>query len=99
MAYINTWNKLVDSAIQHLYPFLKKCEDLDTFIKVVNTELDNVKSNVLEKCIEEFDNELRQECPKNWKIIKKINRSIICVFGKITFSRTLFKDEYGRNRY
>ena len=51
MAYINTWNKLVDSAFKHLYPFLKKCENLDTFIKVINRELDNVKTATLEKCI------------------------------------------------
>lgn len=99
MAYINTWNKLVNSAFEHLYPFLKKCEDLDTFIRVVNKELDNVKTATLEKCICEFDNEIREACPGNWTKVKRLTRSVVCVFGKVTFSRTLFKDEYGRNRY
>ena len=99
MAYINTRKQLIDVASKHLQPFLLKCEDFDKFEQIVDKEINSIKKDVIVKCIEEFDEQLRKEAPSSWTIIKRIKRTIICIFGEITFSRTLFIDEYGIRRY
>ena len=82
MAYINTRKELIAVASKHLQPFLLKCEDFDTFEQVVDKELNNIKKDVIVKCIEDFDEQLRREAPSSWTRKKKIKRSIICIFGK-----------------
>ena len=99
MAYINTREQLITVASKHLQPFLLKCEDFDKFEQVVDKELNSIKKDVIVKCIEDFDEQLRHEAPSNWTRKKRIKRSIVCIFGKITFYRTLFIDEYGIGRY
>lgn len=99
MAYINTREQLIAVASKHLQPFLLKCEDFDKFEQVVDKELNSIKKDVIVKCIEDFDEQLRHEAPSNWTRKKRIKRSIVCIFGKITFYRTLFIDEYGIRRY
>lgn len=99
MAYISTHEQLINAAVKHFQPFLFKYEDFETFERIVDKELNNIKKDVIVRCIEEFDEQLRQEKPKGWICKKRIKRSIVCVFGKITFRRTLFVDEYGINRY
>lgn len=99
MAYINTRQALVDAATKHFQPNLSKCEDFDKFIDYVHREMDEIKTDVVKECIEIFDNELREAVPSDWTVKKRISRSVTCIFGKVKFKRTLFIDQYGRNRY
>lgn len=99
MVNINTRNKIVDAATQYFAPILSRCEDFNTFIRYVDKEMDLIKTEVIHNCIVQFDNDLRDELPDGWSIIRKEKRTIICVFGKVKFKRTLFLDEYGRRRY
>ena len=99
MAYITTREQLIDVASKHLQPFLIKCEDFDKFEHIVDKELSSIKKDVIVKCIEDFDEQLRHEAPNNWTRKKRIKRTVVCIFGKISFYRTLFIDEYGIRRY
>ena len=95
----NTRYKLVREACNYFHPILNKTEDFDKFIRQVDKELDEVKLEVINKCIEDFDEELRDSVPEGWTIGHKVNRKVTCVFGKLSFKRTLFFDQYGRKRY
>ena len=65
MAYISTREQLIAVASKHLQPFLLQCEDFDTFEQVVDKELNSIKKDVIVKCIEDFDEQLRHEAPPN----------------------------------
>ena len=91
--------KLLNQACNYFQPMLTKTEDFDTFCRNVDGEMNQFKLEIVVQCIERFDDELRRNVDSLWKIEKRIKRTVVCLFGKITFKRTLFIDEYGRRRY
>lgn len=99
MTHVTTREAVIDAAWGYFQPFLFECEDLDAFIHHVDADMNAMKCDVISKCIESFDDQIRLNAPPSWTILKRIERSVIAVFGKITYMRTLFVDEYGRRRY
>ena len=94
-----TRDDVLDAASSYFFSQLKSIEDFDGFSRLVDDDMDRMKREVIGRCIERFDSEIRQSVPSSWTIVKREKRTVITLFGPVAFSRTLFKDEYGRRRY
>lgn len=94
-----TRSQVLDTLTHYFLPHLLATEDFDTFIRDVALETRNLSREAVGYAIEEFDEQVREQAPRSWEIKDRPKRSIITVLGKITYSRTLFIDEYKRPRY
>lgn len=94
-----TFEALVTVAADYFFAALKATEDLDTFLKDVHDGMRQAACSAVTKCIERFDREVASQVPNTWKLHAKEKRTVITMFGKVTYTRSRYRDEYGCNRY
>ncbi len=90
--------RIADAAADCFYEELLKTEDFKALEMIVSTDMRAVAAKVLCKCIERFDCTLRKNMPKGWSIHEHTKRTILTLVGVVTFTRTIFLDEFGRRR-
>lgn len=89
---------IADAAAEYFYNELVHSEDFRTFETLVSTDIRTVGALVLSKCIERFDTMLRENMPGGWSAHERAQRTLVTLVGSVTFTRTIFLDEYGRRR-
>lgn len=94
-----SFTSLVAAIAGYFYQALVRSEDFDLFCRDVRAGMNLAAAQAVGRCIERFDGEVAAAAPGSWSAHSRPSRSIITLFGIVSYSRTLFRDEYGRNRY
>lgn len=94
-----TLTSLVSAIADYFFCALAKTEDFDTFCRDVRAGVNSAAAKAVGICIERFDAEVVARAPSSWAVHGVATRSIITLFGIVSYSRTLLRDEHGRNRY
>lgn len=90
--------RIADAALDCFYDKLIKTEDFQALEMIVALDMREVAAKVLCKCIERFDCELHKNIPKGWSVHEYAKRTILTLVGAVTFTRTIFLDEFGIRR-
>jgi len=90
---------VVDAAARYLYGYLEATEDLDAFCLRSSSEMRGIAADAVARCIERFDGDFRASAPRSWSVRGRPARTVVTTMGAVTYRRTLYSDEYGRNRY
>ena len=83
---------------ERFYDELLRTEDFFTFEHIVVTDMRVLAANVLRLCIERFDQDIKQNLPQGWSIHERAKRTLITLVGEVTYTRTIFLDEFRRRR-
>ncbi len=94
-----TFAMLVAVAADYFYMALKATEDFDSFLRMVRDGMREAAAEAVAECVERFDREVASRVPRSWSLRGRPSRSVITMFGKVTYARSLYRDEHGRNRY
>ena len=94
-----TFAALVATAADYFYMALRATEDFDSFCRDVRAGMREAAAAALAACVERFDRELCSQLPRSWELRGRPSRTVITMLGKVTYSRALYRDEHGRNRY
>lgn len=94
-----TFAALVAVAADYFYLALKATEDFDSFCSTVRDGMREAAAAAVAECVGRFDREVASQVPRSWELRGRPSRTVITMFGKVTYARSLFRDEYGRNRY
>ena len=94
-----TFSTLVAAIADYFYLALKATEDFDSFCRTAREGMREAAVAALAECVERFDLEVASQVPRTWKLRGKPSRTVITMLGKVTYSRRLYRDEHGRNRY
>jgi hypothetical protein len=98
MGHAITRNEVVDAAAGYFLPELLSCEDLDRFEETVRTGGREILSAATARCVESFDQLVRQHIPRSWSVHEVKRRTVLTLFGEVAYRRTVFLDEFGRRR-
>ena len=79
-------------------PKLLKCEDFDRFEEEVVALMRSLAAEAVARCVEAFDAKLRAQAPSSWSAHERASRTLLTLAGEVSFSRTVFLDEFGRRR-
>lgn len=94
-----TFAALVAVAADYFYMALKATEDFDSFLRAVRSGMREAAVAAVAECVERFDREVASQMPRSWEHRGKPSRTVVAMFGKVTYARSLYRDEHGRNRY
>lgn len=94
-----TFAALIAAAADYFYLALRATEDLDSFLRAVRDGMREVSAAVVAECVERFDREVASQVPRSWELHGRPSRTVITMLGKVTYARSLYRDEHGRNRY
>ena len=90
--------RVSDAMADCFYGELLKTEDMESFELLVATDSRAIGAMALRKCLERFDADLRGNMPAGWSVHERAGRTLVTLLGAVTFTRTVFLDEYGRRR-
>ncbi len=90
--------RVSDAMADRLYGELLKTEGFETFELLVAVDSRAVGAMALRKCIERFDAKLRADMPAGWSVHERASRTLVTLLGAVTFTRTVFRDQFGRRR-
>ena len=94
-----TFAALVAVAADYFYMALRATEDLDSFLRTVRDGMREAAVAAVAECVERFDREVASQVPRSWEARGRPARTVITMFGRVTYARSLYRDEHGRNRY
>lgn len=94
-----TFAALVAVAADYFYMALRATEDFDAFLRTVRGGMREAAAAAVAECVERFDREVAAQVPRSWKLKDKPSRTVVTMLGRVTYARSLYRDEYGRNRY
>lgn len=94
-----TFAALVSVAADYFFIALKATEDFDSFLRTVRSGMREAAVAAVAECVERFDREVASRVPDSWEPRGRPSRTVITMFGRVTYSRSLYRDEHGRNRY
>ena len=98
MTHAITPSPLVSAFADHFLPELLKTEDFDIFEELVTSDMRVVAARAIAICIERFDESLCEGMPSGCSVHERATRTLITLVGEVTWTRTIFLDEYGRRR-
>lgn len=98
MDYPITRTNVIDMTAGYFLPKLLTCEDFDRFEEIIQVEGRAILAAAMQRCIESFDQLVRQHIPRSWSIHEVKSRTILTLLGEVTYRRTIFLDEFGRRR-
>ena len=90
--------RVADAAADCFYGELLKVEDFEAFELLVACDARAIGAMALRKCLERFDADLRGNMPAGWSVRERASRTLVTLLGAVTFSRTVFTDQFGRRR-
>ena len=99
MMYATTLEGAASAVSDYFYSTLAALEDFDTFCSYANKQMHLITSRAIALSLERFNNEIDASIPSSWEIRGKPYKRVITMIGEVVYQRTLYKDEYGRNRY
>lgn len=79
--------------------FLEATEDFDAFEEEVDAASRGLAARAAAGCLEAYDDRLFEERPRSWRSLGRPARTVVSVFGAVTYRRRLYEDEFGRRRY
>lgn len=88
----------VDTLSELFYKNLTDTEDFSKHLEHCRTTGEFIIRAAFIDNLRRFDDELRGEVPKSWSLVDYRERTIITLFGKITYKRRIYLDEYGNTR-
>lgn len=94
-----TFAALVAVAADYFYMALRATEDFDAFLRTVRGGMREAAAAAVAECVERFDREVAAQVPRSWKLKDKPSRTVVTMLGRVTYARSLYRDEHGRNRY
>ncbi|MBQ9000669.1 MAG: UPF0236 family protein, partial [Eggerthellaceae bacterium] len=94
-----TFAMLVAVAADYFYLALKTTEDFDSFLQTVRGGMREAAVEAVAECIERFDREVAAQIPRSWELKDRPSRTVVTMFGRVTYARSRYRDEHGRNRY
>lgn len=89
----------IDALSELFYKNLLESEDFNTHLHFVWRNAPHLICASLTKNLERFDDELRSEVPKGWKLIDRRKRKLITLNGELHYHRRIYLDEIGCRRY
>ena len=90
---------LVAMVADYFYIALKATEDFDSFLQTISDGMREAAVAAVAECVERFDREVAAQVPRSWKLKDRPSRTIVTMFGEVTYARARYRDEHGRNRY
>ena len=90
--------RVAESMADCFYGELLKSEDFEAFELLVATDVRAVGAMALRKCLERFDADLRDNMPAGWSVHERAARTLVTLLGAVTYTRTVFLDQFGRRR-
>ena len=99
MMYATTLEGAASAVSDYFYSTLAALEDFDTLCSYANKQMHLITSRAIALSLERFNNEIDASIPSSWEIRGKPYKRVITMIGEVVYQRTLYKDEYGRNRY
>ena len=94
-----TFAALVSVAADYFFIALKATEDFDSFLRAVRDGMREAAAAAVAECIERFDREAAAQIPRSWELKDRPSRTVVTMLGKVTYARSRYRDEHGRNRY
>ena len=94
-----TFAALVSVAADYFFIALRATEDFDSFLRTVRDGMREAAVAAVAECVERFDREVASQVPRAWELRGKPSRTVVTMFGRVTYARSLYRDEHGRNRY
>lgn len=94
-----TFAALVAVAADYFFVALKATEDLDSFLRTVRGGMREAAAAAVAECVERFDREVAAQLPREWELRGRPARTVVTMVGGVTYARSLYRDEHGRNRY
>ena len=94
-----TFSMLVAVAADYFFIALKATEDFDSFLATVRSGMREAAVAAVAECVERFDREVAAQLPRAWELKDRPSRTVVTMFGKVTYARSRYLDEHGRNRY
>lgn len=88
----------IDALSELFYKNLVDTEDFTKHLEHCRSTGELIIRAAFIKNLRTFDDELKGEVPKNWSLVDYRTRTIITLFGKITYKRRIYLDEYGNTR-
>jgi hypothetical protein len=76
-------------------PNLLTFEDFSTHLQFVNQSLKDIRPNAVRQNLEEFDDRLVDQVPKDWCFKEYRRRTVITLAGKITYLRRIYREPSG----
>ena len=94
-----TFAALVAVAADYFYMTLRATEDFDSFLRTVRDGMREAAVAAVAECVERFDREVAAQLPRSWELKDRPSRTVVTMFGKVTYARSRYRDEHGRSRY
>lgn len=94
-----TFAALVSVAADYFLIALKATEDFDSFLRTVRDGMREAAVAAVAECVERFDREVSAQLPRSWELRDRPSRTVVTMFGKVTYARSRYRDEHGRSRY
>jgi hypothetical protein len=82
-----------------LYPDLIATEDLGAHVEHCAVTATLIMRAALIKNLRRFDDGLKAQVPKDWRVVDRRKRTIITLLGEIAYHRRVYLDGYGCRRY
>ena len=83
----------------YFYMALRATEDFDSFLRAVREGMREAAVAAVAECVERFDREVAAQIPRSWELKDRPSRTVVTMFGKVTYARSRYRDEHGRSRY
>lgn len=94
-----TMHGAVASAMaSRIMPSLLASEDFDTFESMTADATRRLGLEAMRRCVEAFDVELSKHARPGWSVHERASRTLVTLLGAMTYTRTIYDDEYGRRR-
>lgn len=90
--------RVSDAMADCFYGELLKTEDLGAFELIVSADSRAIAVMAMRKCLERFDADLCDNMPAGWSVHERAGRTLVTLLGAVTFTRTVFSDQFGRRR-
>lgn len=94
-----TFAALVAMAADYFYMALRATEDFDSFLRTVRDGMREAAVAAVAECVERFDREVASRVPESWELRGRPSRTVVTMFGRVTYARSRYRDEHGRSRY
>lgn len=94
-----SFKSLVKAVADYFYPALVATEDMDSFLRDVRSDMRGAARAAVAECVERFDREVASALGRRWELRGRPERTVITMFGAVTYRRARYRDEDGRSRY
>jgi hypothetical protein len=94
-----TFDDAVGAVSDYFHAVLTATEDFDAFCAHVDVHMRRIAAAAVARCVERFDREIASSLPRSWEARGRPSKRVVTMFGAVEYVRTLYRDEYGRNRY